>query len=118
MSFGGIDGFGTAAADLLDMPVYGNPLGTWLVALGLLIVVAIALPLIMAHVVRRLHVLAGHDGALVSHCAAEIVGGTPRSVLNRELMRRLKTAGIDFAFPTRTVQVETLPVIAPEPSGD
>ncbi len=81
MTFGGIDWSGTVAAHWLQMSVYGNPLGAWLVALGLTVVVAAALPLIQRQIGRRLQARAGRDGAHLSHYAAHIVGGTRRSVM-------------------------------------
>ncbi len=81
MTFGGIDWSATAAAHGLQISVYGNPLGAWLVALGLMVVVAMVLPRAKSRVGRRLRALAGHDGARVSRYAAEIVGGTRRSVM-------------------------------------
>lgn len=81
MNFGGIDWAGTGWTQWLQVPVFGNPLAAWLVALGLMVVVAMVLPLIKCQIGRRLHARAGRDGALLSQYAAQIVGGTRRSVM-------------------------------------
>ncbi|WP_448510553.1 mechanosensitive ion channel family protein [Immundisolibacter sp.] len=81
MTFSEMDWTGTGWAQSLQVSVFGNPLGTWLIGLGLVFAVAMMLPLIKRQIGRRLHARAGRDGAQVSRYAAQIVGGTRRSVM-------------------------------------
>ena len=54
MSLGGIDWAGTGWAQWLQVPVFGNRLGAWLVGLGLVLVVAMVLPASLVAQPRRL----------------------------------------------------------------
>lgn len=81
MTVGGIDWAGIDWAQWLQVSVFGNPLGAWLVALGLAAVVAMVLPLIKLQVERRLHARAERDGAQLSRYAAAMVHATRRSVM-------------------------------------
>jgi small-conductance mechanosensitive channel len=65
----------------LQVVVWRNPLGAWLGALALALVVAAVLPLAQRRIGRRLHALAGQDGARVSPYVDRLVAGTRRSVL-------------------------------------
>jgi len=81
MSLGEIDWAAAGWTQWLQVVVLGNSLGAWVLALGLLCVVALALPLIKRQVGLRLRRLAERDTALVSRYAAEVVGSTRRSVM-------------------------------------
>lgn len=66
---------------LLERMVLGNELSAWLLALGLTLVVMIALPAIKAQIRRRLQARAAQQDAVISRYAVEIVSGTRRSIL-------------------------------------
>lgn len=76
MSLTGIDWSALARTE-----VYGNPLGAWLGAATLTLVVAAVLPALKLCIDRRLRPLAGHDDARLSLYAQRMVEGTRRSVL-------------------------------------
>jgi len=40
-----------------------------------------------------------------------------QQAINLELVNRFAAAGVEFAFPTRTVHIETLPTVTAEPAG-
>jgi len=65
----------------LDLVILGNALSAWLLALGLTLVVMLALPAIKAQIRRRLQARAAQQDAVVSRYAVEIVNGTRRSIL-------------------------------------
>lgn len=81
MSLSEIDWAAAGWTEWLQVAVLGNRLGAWALALGLLCVVAVALPLIKRQVGQRLRRLAERDTALVSRYAADVVGSTRRSVM-------------------------------------
>jgi len=65
----------------LDLVILGNALSAWLLALGLTLVVMLALPAIKGQIRRRLQARAAQQDAVVSRYAVEIVNGTRRSIL-------------------------------------
>ncbi len=65
----------------LELVILGNALSAWLLALGLTLVVMLALPAIQGQIRRRLQARAAQQDAVVSRYAVEIVNGTRRSIL-------------------------------------
>jgi small-conductance mechanosensitive channel len=65
----------------LELVILGNALSAWLLALGLTLVVMLALPAIKGQIRRRLQARAAQQDAVVSRYAVEIVNGTRRSIL-------------------------------------
>ncbi|MDY6955259.1 MAG: mechanosensitive ion channel family protein [Pseudomonadota bacterium] len=65
----------------LELMILGNELRAWLIALGLTLVVMVALPAIKAQIRRRLQARATQQDAVISRYAVEIVGGTRRSIM-------------------------------------
>lgn len=65
----------------LDLVILRNALSAWLIALGLTLVVMLALPAIKTQIKRRLQSRAAQQDAVISRYAVEIVGGTRRSIM-------------------------------------
>jgi len=65
----------------LERVVLGNALSAWLIALGLTLIVMLALPAIKAQIRRRLQARAAQQDALISRYAVEIVAGTRGSIM-------------------------------------
>ena len=65
----------------LDLVILRNALSAWLIALGLTLVVMLALPAIQGQIRRRLQSRAAQQDAVISRYAVEIVGGTRRSIM-------------------------------------
>ena len=65
----------------LEWVILGNELSAWLIALGLTLVVMLALPAIKTQIRRRLQARATQQDAVISRYAVEIVGGTRRSIM-------------------------------------
>ena len=79
MPWNEIDWTETGPFAWLQAELWGNSLGRWLIALGLVLLVGIVVPAIRARLERRLR--AGAAGHAVLGYGAEILAGTRRSVL-------------------------------------
>lgn len=65
----------------LELVILGNELSAWLIALGLTLLVMLALPAIKTQIKRRLQARAAQQDAVISRYAVEIVSGTRRSIM-------------------------------------
>ncbi|MFZ5532922.1 MAG: mechanosensitive ion channel family protein [Pseudomonadota bacterium] len=79
MPWNEIDWTESGLAAWLQLELWGNSLGRWLIALGLVMLVGMVVPAIRARLERRLR--AGATGHSLLGYGAEILAGTRRSVL-------------------------------------